>query len=125
MADQPKKASGDNSRTQIVVAVIGVVGVVIAAGLTNWDKIVGKNTPDSSGTVGPTLITERSQGSEISVDFSGVDTLTAPGHLVAAKPYLHKMGISIETLTPEGSQVVLINNLDMYRMYRGGGVRPT
>lgn len=45
MANQPKKASSDSSRTQIVVAVIGLVGVVIAAGFANWDKIIDKNPP--------------------------------------------------------------------------------
>lgn len=111
MANQPKKVSIDSSRTQIVVAVIGVVGVVIAAGLANWDKVVGKNTSIPPVTVTPTLVTDKSQGNEIIVDFASVDTATAPGHLVAADPYLHEMGISIEKLVPEGSQVALINNL--------------
>lgn len=122
MANQPKKVSSDSSRTQIVVAVIGVVGVVIAAGLTNLDKIVGKNTPIPPITVTPAPVTDKSQGNEIVVDFAAVDTATAPGHLVAAYPYLHQMGISIEKLVPEGSQVALINNL---AMYQGAAARPT
>lgn len=122
MANQPKKVSSNSSRTQIVVAVIGVVGAVIAAGLSNWDKIVGKNTSIQSGTVMSAPETDKPQGTEIIVGFAGVDTATAPGHLVAAAPYLHQMGISIEKLVPEGSQVALINNL---AMYRGRAARPT
>ncbi len=56
------------------------------------------------------------------MDFSRVDTHMAPGHIVAAAPYLHDFGISVADLKPEGTRVVLINNL---AVYQGDAVRPT
>lgn len=120
MADRPKKARGD-SRTQIIVAVIGVVGVVIAALLTNWDKIVGvKSTQQTPQPLAQPLAPAAPR--EILVNFSGVDTATAPGHIVAADPYLHRLGITVEKRAPERSQLILINNR---AVYQGRAVQPT
>jgi hypothetical protein len=46
------------SRTQIVIAVIGLVGVLTAALISNWDKIFVKNNPVESthSTVSPTAV---------------------------------------------------------------------
>lgn len=61
---------------------------------------------------------------EILVDFSAVDTHTAPGMTVAAAPYLHKvqLRISVGTLAPKGSELVLINNR---ALYDGNAMQPT
>lgn len=51
---------------------------------------------------------------EVVIEFPDVDTNAAPGHVVAAAPYLHRVGISITNLQPKGSEVVLINNRALY-----------
>ena len=45
MAD---KTDGSGSTTQIIVAIIGVVGVISAALFANWDKIFGRHEPTPS-----------------------------------------------------------------------------
>jgi hypothetical protein len=59
---------------------------------------------------------------EVMIEFPDVDTNAAPGHVVAAAPYLHRAGISITNLDPKGSEVVLINNR---ALYEGQAVMPT
>lgn len=59
---------------------------------------------------------------EVVVEFPEVDTNTAPGHTVAALPYLHRLGISVTDMQPATSEIVLINNRGLYQ---GAAVVPT
>jgi hypothetical protein len=59
---------------------------------------------------------------EVVVEFPEVDTNTAPGHTVAALPYLHRLGISVTGMQPATSEIVLINNRGLYQ---GAAVVPT
>jgi hypothetical protein len=58
------------------------------------------------------------------VDFSVIDTASAPGHMVAADPYLHAnpISISVAQREPADSRLVLVNNLGLYG---GQAVAPT
>lgn len=56
------------------------------------------------------------------VDYSKVDTLSAPHSTVSAAPYLHDFGITVTSQIPPESQVVLVNNLTEYN---GEAIRPT
>jgi hypothetical protein len=56
------------------------------------------------------------------IEFPWVDTDAAPGHTVAAAPYLHAVGVSIRALKPQDSELVLVNNR---AIYRGAAVKPT
>lgn len=41
----------DNSRTQILIAIIGLAGVILAAVIANWDKIFpGAAPPEAAAT---------------------------------------------------------------------------
>jgi hypothetical protein len=55
------------------------------------------------------------------VQFSKIDTHNAPGQLVAAAPYLHRLRVSVEKLSPQGSELVIINNR---ALYEGRGIQP-
>lgn len=77
---------------------------------------------EEKASSGPQSSATSSSAKTTVADFSRVDTRTAPGHIVAAGPYLHDFGISVADLKPEGTKVVLINNL---AVYQGDAVRPT
>jgi hypothetical protein len=64
----------------------------------------------------------RRRTDEVLVDFPTVDTVSAPGFSAAAAPYLHDFGISVTERTPEGSEIILINNR---ALYEGAAVHPT
>jgi hypothetical protein len=72
--------------------------------------------------LGPKPSASPSASSEVVIEFPDVDTNAAPGHVAAAAPYLHRVGISITSLQPAGSEVVLINNR---ALYEGQAVMPT
>ncbi len=103
----------------VIVPVIGsggVIAVIVA--------LINRPPPTPPSPVPSPRIEQPKESSvnEILVDFSGVDTSTAPGYTVAAAPYLHKLRISVGKLAPEGSELVLINNR---AVYKGLAVQPT
>ncbi len=59
---------------------------------------------------------------KVAVHFSGIDTASAPKYTVAAAPYLYRFGISVERTSPQGSEVVVVNNR---ALYQGNAVKPT
>ncbi len=67
------------------------------------------------------LATPATASKEVVVEFPEVDT-SAPGHTVAALPYLHQLGISVTDIQPPTSEIVLINNR---ALYQGAAVNPT
>lgn len=105
----------------------GVLGALIAAGLV-WQSVMPSR--DRAATVAPVTANEPSKPSsppaaaanEVVVEFPDVDTNTAPGHTVAALPYLHRLGISVTNIEPFGSEIVLVNNR---AVYQGQAVSPT
>lgn len=96
---------------------IGAAGVVvaaaIAAGLVFW---VG-NRP-SAPPAG-----QQAKAPDISkttiIEFAELKVGRDP---VAARPYLHEFGVSVDKRDPEASELVIMNNRGLYE---GGGVRPT
>lgn len=66
--------------------------------------------------------TPAAAANEVVVEFPDVDTGTTPGHTVAARPYLHRLGISVTDIQPAGSEIVLVNNRGLYQ---GAAVAPT
>jgi hypothetical protein len=105
----------------------GVMGALIVAGL-GWQ--FSRRAPDRVSTTAPVASSEPAKPSsgptassnEVVVEFPDVDTNTAPGHTVAALPYLHRLGISVVNIEPFGSEIVLINNR---AVYQGQAVSPT
>ena len=102
----------------------GGVAVLIVAGLI-WKS--SRPTPDRPTTPAPIASNESVKPSatasnEIVVEWASVNTLTAPGYMVSAAPYLHRGGISVIDPNPGGSEVVLVNNLGLYG---GKAVYPT
>ena len=77
-----------------------------------------KSTPDRQSSPTPAPVA----ASEVVVEFPEVDTNTAPGHTVSALPYLHRLGISVADIRPDGSEIVLVNNRGLYQ---GQAVAPT
>jgi hypothetical protein len=127
MTRRQRKPASD-IRTPIIIAIIGVVGVLGAALIGNWEKIVGtkpESKPpevvglDSSVKASPTP--QATSGEELIVDLAAVDTATAPGRYVAADPYLLDYGILVSERVPPKSNVVIVNNLGLYR---GQSVHP-
>lgn len=95
-------------------------GQVSVLGIVQYTKKgQTKALPSSDTNVTQSTVTP---SSGFVVDFSSVDTPSAPGHIVAAAPYLHDFGISVADREPQGSKIVLINNLVVYQ---GDAVRPT
>lgn len=88
----------------------GVMAALIAGGLVFklWKPIQPKHPSPATN--------------EMVVEFPEVDTATAPGHTVAAPPYLHRLGISVINIDPSGSEIVLVNNR---AVYQGQAVAPT
>jgi hypothetical protein len=98
----------------IVVAVIGVVGVVAGTVITNWDKLFTPPAPIAT----PPYVTvgDRSVLAEI-------DTASAPAYTVPAEPYLHKYyGMTTENIIPDNSELVIVN---VRTLYIGRAVTPT
>lgn len=81
-----------------------------------------KQLTDSTRKIKGVSVPQKPRPDEVVVDFPWVDTPSAPGHIVAAAPYLHGVGISVVDLKPNTSEVVLINNR---ALYQGQAVRPT
>lgn len=105
----------------------GTIAMLIVAGLI-WK--FARPTPDRQATPAPIASSESARPSstpapaanEVVVEFPEVDTNTAPGHTVAALPYLHRLGISVTDMQPATSEIVLINNRGLYQ---GAAVLPT
>jgi hypothetical protein len=105
----------------------GVIALAIAAGLV-WKFALPAQ--DRTSTPAPIVSSESARPSstpttaanEVVVEFPEVDTNTAPGHTVAALPYLHRLGISVTDMQPATSEIVLINNRGLYQ---GAAVLPT
>ena len=112
-------AASARSRNAKVAAVIGatlaaiiVIGA-IAIVLLRQPADVGGRVPQ------PAPVATLAEPQETVVEFTRAHVEKEP---VAARPYLHEFGISVENLVPAGSEIVLVNNRGLYE---GGGVRPT
>jgi hypothetical protein len=68
MADDDK-SKGLDSRTQIILAVVGLIGTVSVALFTNWDKLSTSNK-SASPTASPTSSTQMSMISSSSINTS-------------------------------------------------------
>lgn len=133
------KLAPDIRRKLHIVLIVEIVGIAVAVfgGFLNPAPIaqsverqrleLERQITDSTEAVlranvdGGTL-TQELGGDEVVTNFPWVDTASAPGNLVAAAPYLHGAGISVGRITPERSEVVLINNRVVYE---GRAVAPT
>jgi hypothetical protein len=105
----------------------GVIVGVVAAGLI-WkslrptqDRPSTSTSSSSTASIAPSPAATPS-ANEVVVEFPDVDTNSAPGHTVAALPYLHRLGISVANIEPFNSEIVLINNR---AVYQGQAVAPT
>jgi hypothetical protein len=125
MAKQRPAAPPTNSWTvPIVVAVVGVVGTIAAAIITNWDKLstsptVPRSSESSPST--PPVAAVHSAVNDRSV-LADIDTASAPGYAVPAAPYLRKIGIAVENIIPSDSELVVVN---VRALYIGLAVTPT
>src|SRR5262245_23552121 len=98
----------------LLYGIAGVVGAgVLAAGLVYW--VSGPR----SESQGPGQQTKANAAATTIVEFAELKVGRDP---VAARPYLHEFGISVEKPIPESSEMVIVNNRGLYE---GGGVRPT
>jgi|GEM_PF-3059399 FlaG/FlaF family flagellin (archaellin) len=71
MADDDK-SKGLDSRTQIILAVVGLIGTVCVALFTNWDKLSASNksaspTPSSTSSTQPSTIASDSINTSVSL----------------------------------------------------------
>lgn len=121
-----KKKPPTEHRTAIIVAIITLTGVLGAALFANWDKIFPEKSPPSTVAT-PDVRANTSPNPKVSpddelvVNFSSLNTADAPGHYVAADPYLLDHKISVEDRVPPKSLMVIKNNL---ALYAGRSVRP-
>jgi hypothetical protein len=106
----------------LALAIVGGIGALY------YFKVAAPKVDDRSRPVAEPLAHSEpkpsvapSASNEVVIEFPDVDTNAAPGHVVAAAPYLHRVGISITNLQPKGSEVVLINNR---ALYEGQAVMP-
>ena len=116
------------------VLVVEIVGIAVAAfagylnpypmaqQLKRAGAVEGENVQLSKQLTDATKLIEKPKANELVVEFPWVDTASAPGHVVAAAPYLHGVGISVTALKPQQSEVVLLNNRIIYE---GEAVVPT
>lgn len=115
-------------RTPIIVAIIGLVGVLTTALFTNWDKIFKKESGErpaavASQAVAPPISSPAQlKPGEVVIDLAGVNTATAPGYFVAAGPYLLDYGIHVTDTVPAQSKLIITNNL---ALYAGTSLHPT
>lgn len=122
-----KPDNNSSHRTTIIVAIIGLMGVLATALFTNWDKIFKKEpgekpTAVASQAVTPGISSPPVTPDEVVVDFAGVNTATAPGYFVAADPYLLDYGIHVTDTVPAQSKLIITNNL---ALYAGTALHPT
>jgi hypothetical protein len=63
-------------------------------------------------------------GNDVVLDFASIDTMSAPGHSVAADPYLHggPIGVTVTHRDPTDSVMVFVNNI---AVYGGQALAPT
>ena len=105
-------------------------GLLVAMGAAALVWKASRPTQDQSSPPAPSVVSRASASpsptapatDEVVVEFPEVDTNSAPGHTVAALPYLHRLGISVTDVEPPGSEIVLINNR---AVYQGQAVAPT
>jgi len=60
MGSDPDEKSGKSHRTEIIVALIALVGVLGGALLANWDKVFPPSKPDPAPIAGPVTISPAS-----------------------------------------------------------------
>jgi hypothetical protein len=90
-----------------------VVAGAMAAGLAYWTGSQPNAPPAGQHAKAPDA------PRTIIVEFAELKVGRDP---VAARPYLHEFGISVDKRDPEASELVIVNNRGLYE---GGGVRPT
>lgn len=118
-----------SARPKLMLA-IASVAVLIAAGLVvTWREQLfggGTVTANSSGpsptAAGTTPPAPAPRNGETVVDFGGIAAVADSSKPVAARPYLHRYGISVVDLDPANSEIVLVNNRGLYG---GAAVVPT
>jgi len=125
MSKKPPASSPTNPWiVPVVVAALGVVGTIAAAVITNWDKLSTSPTvpqaPGSSPSA-PSVAPVHSVLGDRSA-LADIDTASAPGYAVPAEPYLHKIGITAESIIPNNSELVIVN---VRALYIGRAVTPT
>jgi hypothetical protein len=90
-------------------------------------KVAALNPPArvSAATVGPRPPAHAgSTGNDVVLDFGSIDTMSAPGHSVAADPYLHgaPIAVAVSHREPADSVMVFVNNM---AVYGGQALAPT
>jgi len=93
--------------TSLLVAFLACVGSAVVYALytsVNGPKSVAPQVSSMGGGSG---------GGDTVLDFEA-DTDSAPGHTIAAAPYLHKFGITIAAMDPPTSELVIMNNRVIY-----------
>ena len=105
----------------------GAIAALIVAGLLWKSSRPAQDrqptpTPVASNESAKPSSTPATAANEVLVEFPEVDTSTTPGHVVAALPYLHRLGISVTDIQPATSEIVLVNNRGLYQ---GAAVVPT
>lgn len=105
---------------QTIALIAGVLIVVSIGGVIALEMLGNPSVrvPDQAAQPASKAAAAALPG-EVVVEFSRANVDKQP---VAARPYLHEFGISVEKQVPEGSEIVLVNNRGLYE---GGGVRPT
>lgn len=101
---------------------VALVGEVVATSVAVFGALLNVQPIADKVDTAIEHIEARVGDQKVAVRFSGIDTASAPGHSVAAAPYFHKFGISIERIIPSTSEVVLVNNRVLYK---GRAVKPT
>lgn len=102
----------------IVNASIGAAGAVLVAMIAAIVAIRQK----SAGEPSVTAAVAATPSSPREVSFDAGNDAPSPRYRVAAAPYLRASGISLQAITPEGSRIVIVNNLGLYE---GKAVHPT
>lgn len=74
------------------------------------------------GQVPQTASPSVSSSGEVVVGFSGVNIASTSDFTVAALPYLHDAGITVEEMKPHSSELLLVNNR---AIYGGQAIHPT
>jgi hypothetical protein len=95
----------------------GMVVALITVGLIwkYWSPAENLQLPDRPAAA-------LAAANEIVVEWASINTLTAPGYIASAAPYLHRGGVSVVATSPDGSEIILINN---FGLFEGKAVYPT
>lgn len=106
----PRKTGARAGKTRVGpwlvgAAVLAVIAIIGSFGLETLRNNAANTLPRANA--------------DTVVEFSTIPVGKDP---VAARPYLHQYGISVTNLTPQDSEIVLVNNRGLYE---GAGVMPT